>query len=495
MTVGSTSKSEPQLEASDPSSKLDEHAAHEGEVPVERTRDEARASEEKSAEEKALDAKPFVDWFRHCAPYIHAHRGRTFVVAFGGEAVADPQFHRTVGDLALLSSLGVRLVVVHGTRPQIEDRLREAGLESQFHDGLRITQEAALPCVKEAVGVTRVEIESKLSMSQPDSPMSGARLRVATGNFVTARPLGVRGGVDYWYTGEVRRVDTEAIKQRLDTGAVVLISNLGYSWTGDVFNLGVHDVAGSVAEALGADKLVCLTEGEGVLDREGKLVREISPSAVEGLLVDNDLLLDVRRWLQASSRACLGGVRRAHLLTRTIDGALLQELYTRDGIGTLVAVEAFEGMRRASSRDLPGILALIRPLEQRGVLVPRSRERLETELEHYLVLERDGMVVACVALYPFDHGSVGEVSCFAVHPDYRKGGQGERLLSFVEKRAVELGMRRIFLLTTHTGHWFQERGYEPSQPEALPAERRATYNAGRGSKVLFKDLSAEPPAR
>lgn len=441
------------------------------------------------ADEHHLEKKPFVDWFRHAAPYIHAHRGRTIVVAFGGEAVADGDFDGLVHDLALLSSLGVRLVIVHGTRPQIEDRLREAGLESEFHDGLRITRPEALPCVKEAVGTTRVEIESKLSMSQPDSPMSGVRLRVATGNFVLARPVGVRNGVDFRYTGEVRRVDSEAIKQRLDDGAVVLISNLGYSWTGEVFNLGVHDVAGSVAEALGADKLVCLTESEGVFDSAGILVREISPSAIEGLLAEAPALeLDVMRWLQAAARACLGGVRRSHLLARGIDGALLQELYTRDGIGTLVAVEAFEGMRQANVRDLPGIIALIRPLERSGVLVPRSRERLEHELDVYSVLERDGMVVACVALYPFEAGTVGEVSCFAVHPDYRKGGQGERLLSFVEKRASDIGMKRIFLLTTQTGHWFQERGYEPSLPDALPPARRANYNPMRGSKVLFKQL-------
>jgi len=438
------------------------------------------------------EERPFIDWFRHCAPYIHAHRGRTFVVAFGGEAVAAPEFHRLVHDMALLSSLGVRLVIVHGTRPQIEDRLREAGLTSEFHEGLRVTPPEALPCVKEAVGTTRVEIESQLSMSRPDSPMSGARLRVATGNFVTARPLGVRGGVDFRYTGEVRRVDTDAIRQRLDTGAVVLISNLGYSWTGDVFNLGVHDVAGSVAESLGADKLVCLTEGEGVFDRQGRLVREISPSAVDALLADNPALLtDVRRWALASARACLGGVRRAHLLPRTIDGGLLQELYTREGVATLVALEAFEGMRGANVRDLPGILELIRPLEQRGVLVPRSRERLETEIDQYFVLERDGMVVACVALHPFEEGRVGEVSCFAVHPDYRKGGQGERLLSYVERRAADLSMERVFVLTTHTEHWFQERGYEPSLPDALPPERRATYNAARGSKVLMKRLRDE----
>ena len=357
-----------------------------------------------------LDEKPFVAWFRHCAPYIHAHRGRTFVVAFGGEAVADPDFHLLVHDLALLSSLGVRLVVVHGTRPQIEERLREAGIVSEFNDGLRITRAESLPYVKEAVGVTRVEIESKLSMSQPDSPMSGARLRVATGNFVTARPVGVRGGVDYWYTGEVRRVDTDAIKQRLDTGAVVLISNIGYSWTGDVFNLGVHDVAGSVAEALSADKLVCLMEGEGLPDAQGKLVREVAPASVPELVEGRaDLSLDVRRWTLAAARACLGGVRRAHLVSRAVDGGLLQELYTRDGVGTLVAVEAFEGMRVANVRDLPGIIALIRPLEKRGVLVPRSRERLEREIDQFYVLERDGLVVACAALYPFGDGTVGEI--------------------------------------------------------------------------------------
>lgn len=433
--------------------------------------------------------RPFVDWFRHCAPYIHAHRGRTFVVAFGGEAVADPEFHRLVHDLALLSSLGVRLVIVHGTRPQIEERLREAGIESEFHQGLRITRPEALPCVKEAVGVTRVEIESKLSMSQPDSPMFGARVRVASGNFVTARPVGVRDGVDHWYTGEVRKVDAEGIKQRLDSGAVVLISNLGYSWTGEVFNLGVHDVASAVAESLGADKLVCLTEANGFVSRDGALIREIAPSAVEDLLRDRtDLALDVQRWARMAARASLGGVRRGHLLARHINGGLLSELYTRDGIGTLIAVEAFEGMRTASSRDLSGIIELIRPLEASGVLVPRSRERLEREIDHFVVVERDGAVVACCALYVLGESGAGEVSCFAVHPEYRKGGQGDSLLNYIERRAISLGLWQLFVLTTHTGHWFQERGYDTSAPEALPPDRRSLYSSARNSKVLLKRL-------
>jgi amino-acid N-acetyltransferase len=254
----------------------------------------------------------------------------------------------------------------------------------------------------------------------------------------------------------------------------------------------VHDVANSVAEALVADKLVCLTEGTGFLDPQGQLVREVAPTALlSSMNSREDLLLDVRRWALAAARACLGGVRRAHLLPRQVDGGLLQELYTRDGAGTLVAVEAFEGMRVASGRDLPGIVGLIRPLEARGVLVPRSRERLEREIDHFVVLERDGLVVACAALYAFGDGTIGEISCFAVHPDYRNSGQGDRLLAFVEKRATEAGMSRVFVFTTQTGHWFQEQGYEPIPAEQLPEDRRSLIDPARGSKVLLKPLARD----
>lgn len=437
--------------------------------------------------------RSFIDWFRHAAPYIHAHRGRTFVVAFGGEAVADPEFHRLVNDLALLNSLGVRLVIVHGTRPQIEAALKVLGIESEFADGLRVTRPEALPCVKAAVGTARVEIEAQLTMDRPNSPMSGARVRVATGNVITARPVGVRNGVDYWYTGAVRRVDADAIRERLDAGSVVLISNLGYSWTGEVFNLGVHDVAQQVAESLQADKLVCLTEGAGLQDASGTLLREETPEGILSFLDDNGALQqDCRRWARAAAAACAGGVARAHVISRAADGGLLQELFTRDGVGTLVTRERYEGMRTASPLDLADIVALIRPLEARGVLVPRSRERLERELEHFVVAERDTAVVACAALYPLGEDA-GEVSCFAVHPEYRKGGQGEALLAFLERRAVKAGMKRLFVLTTQTAHWFHERGYEPAEVDALPDERRSLYNASRGSKIFVKDLYPQAP--
>jgi amino-acid N-acetyltransferase len=431
----------------------------------------------------------FVEWFRHAAPYINAHRGRTFVVLFGGEAVADPQFPHLIHDLALLNSLGVRLVLVHGARPQIEQRLHERGAELHYVNGLRVTDDAALGCVKEAVGSVRVEIEALLSMGVANSPMAGARLRVASGNFVTARPLGVREGVDYCHTGEVRRVDAEAIRNRLDTGAIVLLSPLGYSPTGEVFNLSAEDVAAAAAAALRADKLLCLVEGPGVPDQAHGLIHQMTPrQAEEALDSGRALPEDVARKLAAVVHACRHGVRRGHVLGRHAEGGLLLELFTRDGIGTLVTAETYEGMRQATIDDVGGILELIAPLEAEGILVRRSRELLEMEIDRFTVLERDGMAIACSALYPFPEAGAAEIACLAVHPDYRGQGRGDILLNALERRARAQNIERLFVLTTRTAHWFRERGFQSGEIDDLPVQRRALYNYRRRSKVFIKAI-------
>jgi amino-acid N-acetyltransferase len=432
----------------------------------------------------------FVDWFRSAAPYINAHRGRTFVIAFGGEAVAAPGFAHLIHDIALLQSLGVRLVLVHGARPQIEQRLRERGAELQYVNGLRITDDAALACVKDAVGSVRVEIEALLSMGLANSPMAGARLRVASGNFVTARPLGVREGTDYCHTGQVRRIDAEGIRSRLDAGAIVLLSPLGYSPTGEVFNLTAEDVAGAAAASLTADKLLCLIEGSGVPAANGELIGQMTPREAESLLTDSrPLAEDVSRNLAAVVHACRLGVRRAHLLSRELEGALLQELFTREGIGTLVTAEAYEGVRQASIDDVGGILELIEPLEAEGALVRRSRELLEMEIDRFTVVDRDGMTVACAAVYPFAEEGLAELACLAVHPEYRRESRGDALLQYVERKARADGIRKLFVLTTHTAHWFLERGFLPAPLEALPVRRREMYNYQRRSKVFIKAIA------
>jgi amino-acid N-acetyltransferase len=431
----------------------------------------------------------FVDFFRQASPYIHAHRGRTFVVVVGGEAVADRSFEKLIHDLAILHGLGIRLVLVHGARPQIEERLNLRGAEIRYIDGLRVTDEAALACVKEAAGAVRVEVEALLSMGLANSPMAGARIRVASGNFVTAKPLGVREGVDYQHTGEVRRVDADAIRERLDAGAIVLVPPIGYSPTGEVFNLHAADVAGAVAMAVGADKLISLVEGKGLTDRRGRPILNLTPREVDDLLVsDTRLTEDLLLHLANGAVCCRGGVKRVHVLSRATDGVVLRELFTREGAGTLITAEAFEQMHAATLEDVGGILELIRPLEESGVLVRRSRELLETEIDRFTVVQREGMTIGCAALYPYPEERMAELACVTVHPDYRGAGRGDVLLEHMERLAREQGIERLFVLTTQTAHWFLERGFAAVAVADLPARRREFYNYRRNSKVFVKEL-------
>jgi amino-acid N-acetyltransferase len=371
----------------------------------------------------------------------------------------------------------------------VEQRLVAQKAKMQYINGLRVTDDVALACVKEAAGAVRVEIEALLSMGLANSPMAGARIRVASGNFVTARPIGVRDGVDYEHTGEVRRIDSEAIQQRLDSGAIALIPPLGYSPTGEVFNLSAADVAASTATALGADKLISLVEGKGLTDSRGRLITNIIAREAEATLARRkNLPEDVAQHLQAAIDACRRGVKRIHLLSRQLDGALLQELFTRDGAGTLVTAEPYEDTRKARIDDVGGILELLDPLEEKGALVRRSRELLETEIDCFSVVERDGMVIACAALYPYEEDGMGELACVAVHPDYQHAGRGDALLQQLEANARSQGIDRLFVLTTQTAHWFRERGFEPQAIQSLPMKKRQLYNYRRNSKVFIKAL-------
>ena len=436
-----------------------------------------------------LSPEQFVHWFRSAAPYIHAFRGRTFVVAFGGEVVADGKFVALTHDLNLLASLGVRLVLVHGARTQIEAQLAARGTRPRYVRGVRVTDEAAMDCVKQASGQLRVEIESLLSMGLPNSPMANAEIRVAGGNFVTARPRGVIDGVDMQYTGEVRRIHTKAILARLDAGELVLLSPLGYSPTGEIFNLTLEDVATEAAIALGADKLLFLTEQPGISNTEGKLLREVTVSEAQTALQERrDLAEDALLYLPAAMKACRGSVRRAHLLSRHTDGALLLELFTHEGVGTMVTHDPLERLRQVSIEDVGSVLQLIEPLEADGTLVKRSRELLEIEINRFVVLEHDGVIVGCAALYPFAEEAAGELACLAVHPEYRNSGAGDRLLHHIDVQARGLNMNRLFVLTTRAAHWFIERGFAEATVAALPQQKQLLYNYQRRSKVFLKEL-------
>ncbi len=431
------------------------------------------------------------DWlhgFRHSSPYINAHRGRTVVLTLPGDAIEHGNFINIIHDIALLSSLGVRLVVAFGARPQIQARLDAAGLTSSFSRGLRITPEEHLPLVMEAIGGLRAHLESQLSMGLVNSPMHNARIRVSSGNYVAAKPVGVLDGTDYGYTGRVRRVDVSGIETLLEHGHIVLLPPMGYSPTGDAFNLSYEDVGSQVAAALQAEKLIVFIDGRGLLDADGSLIRELSARQASERLASGSVSGHDAALLKAASDACVKGVRRAHIISYIDDGALLEELFTRDGSGTLVSGDTYEQLRPAKVEDIGGILGLIQPLEEEGVLVRRSREMLETEIDRFVVAERDGTIVGCAALYHFPDERAGELSCFAVDPAYRRAGRGDELLAMIEKLARGQGIEKLFVLTTQTEHWFRERGFLPSDVGSLPGPKLATYNSRRKSKVFVKPL-------
>ncbi len=434
--------------------------------------------------------RAFVQWIRSAAPYIYALRDKTLVIAFGGEVVADDTFLGIVHDLNLLHSLGIRLVVVHGSRPQIEAILAQQDISNRYVSGLRITDAETMDCVLEASGQVRSRIEAMLSLGIANSPMAGARIRVSSGNFITGKPLGVVDGIDMQLTGEVRRVDTDAIHQRLDDGDIVIISPLGYSPTGEIFNLSLEEVATQVAVRLNAQKLVFLMETDGVRNARRQLLTELSTRDAEALLrkAKAKLPADVRHYLPCAVRACDNGVKRAHLVSRHLDGALLLELFTRDGVGTMVAATALAHLRSATIDDVGGILRIIGPLEEQGVLVRRSRERLEAEIERFVVAEHDGAVVGCAALYAFPDEHVGELAALAVHPDFRREGYGEALVGEIEGRARKLKLGALFVLTTRTAQWFLERGFRNAAIADLPQQKQALYNYQRKSQVYRKRL-------
>ena len=439
----------------------------------------------------------FVSWFRSVAPYVNTFRGKIFVIGFNGEMVIDDaKFVNFIHDINLLASLGVKLVLVHGARPQIQSRLDESHLESQTVFDMRVTDSAALQCVKEAVGRVYHEIAALLSMGLPNSPMANAAIRLTSGNFVTASPYGIIQGIDLMHTGKVRKINAQAIHARLEQNDVVLISPLGYSPTGEIFNLTMETVATEVAIAINADKLIFFLNAlDTMAFSAGKpqpLPRELTVAEIKSLENKTSAVISsedgIKQVLQCAVKACEMGIVRTHLINRHIDGAIIQELFTHSGVGCMISQETLQKLRKARIEDVGGILQLIEPLEAEGILVRRSRELLEIEIDRFAVFEHDGVILGCAALYPFPEEHACELACLAIHPDYRDQGHGNRLLKYIEKKAIYQGNSKLFVLTTHATHWFIEHGFRETIPAELPEAKQNLYNYHRRSKVLIKNF-------
>ncbi|EED1202530.1 amino-acid N-acetyltransferase [Escherichia coli] len=433
-----------------------------------------------------------VEGFRHSVPYINTHRGKTFVIMLGGEAIEHENFSSIVNDIGLLHSLGIRLVVVYGARPQIDANLAAHHHEPLYHKNIRVTDAKTLELVKQAAGTLQLDITARLSMSLNNTPLQGAHINVVSGNFIIAQPLGVDDGVDYCHSGRIRRIDEDAIHRQLDSGAIVLMGPVAVSVTGESFNLTSEEIATQLAIKLKAEKIIGFCSSQGVTNDDGDIVSELFPNEaqarVEAQEEKGDYNSGTVRFLRGAVKACRSGVRRCHLISYQEDGALLQELFSRDGIGTQIVMESAEQIRRATINDIGGILELIRPLEQQGILVRRSREQLEMEIDKFTIIQRDNTTIACAALYPFPEEKIGEMACVAVHPDYRSSSRGEVLLERIAAQAKQSGLSKLFVLTTRSIHWFQERGFTPVDIDLLPESKKQLYNYQRKSKVLMADL-------
>ncbi|WP_350304684.1 amino-acid N-acetyltransferase [Photorhabdus viridis] len=436
-----------------------------------------------------------VEGFRHSVPYINAHRGKTFVIMLGGEAIAHENFPNIINDIGLLHSLGIRLIVVYGARPQIEENLATHHYEPIYHKHTRVTDNRTLELVKQSAGLLQLDITARLSMSLNNTPLQGANINVVSGNFVIAQPLGVDDGVDYCHSGKIRRIDEAAINRQLDNGAIVLIGPVAVSVTGESFNLAFEEVATQLAIKLQAEKFVGFCSTQGVQGKDGKILSEIflnqAPDLIKELEAEGDYYSGTACFLRSAVKACRRGVHRSHLLSYQADGSLVQELFSRDGIGTQIVMESAEQIRRANINDIGGILELIRPLEQQGILVRRSREQLEREIDKFIIIERDNLTIACAALYPYPDEKIGEMACLAVHPKYRNALKGEVLMNRISDHAKQLGLEKLFVLTTRSIHWFQERGFEPAEISMLPIQKQELYNYQRRSKILMLNLEPQ----
>lgn len=437
-----------------------------------------------------FDIATYASWFRNSTPYIRAHRGKTFVVFLTGEALEHPNLVNIIHDLALLQVLGVRLVLVHGARPQLAQSLPNA----KFHGPRRITEPGDLSPLIATYRQLRARIEGMFATGLPNTPLHGTNIHIQDGDFVTAKPVGVIDGVDHQLTGCPTGVHKDRIEAALDQGALVLLSPVGHADDGQAYNLAADELVSTVAVALGADKLIMLDHQGYLADDQGALSTILNPTDLKSHL-DGDHVTDAQRGhLLALIAAVRGGVPRAHVVSFEEDGALLGELFTTTGRGTQISEEQQTPIRHATVADIAGIVELIRPLEEKGALVPRPRDKLEAEIDHFVVAELDNIIIGCCALYPFAETNAAEVACVAVHASYRQSNSrqrtsiGQRLLQQVETLACAKNINELFLLTTGAEDWFAEQGFERASVDDLPAPKQGLYNHQRNSKVMRKRL-------
>ena len=423
-----------------------------------------------------------VSELREILQYVPRFRERTFVVAVDGQVAASENFSNVLLDLAVLRSLSIKVVLVHGASHQIEKLAAERKLAISNSDGIGLTDPATLQVsIDAAIRLTNEIMEG----------LSSVDLRAAYINALIAHPAGILGGIDQQYTGKVERVDVKAFKLLLDEGIIPIVPPLGFDGEGRTYRVNSDSIALEIAEELSAAKILYLTPSSAFA-APANLPRQLSVSETEELLKKrrSELAPGLVSKLEYAARACVQGVPRVHLLDGGVNEALLNEVFSHDGIGTMVYSNEYQQIRRIFKKDVRAVMSLIRQSVHNEELVRRTRAEILDHLEDYWLLEIDRSPIACVALHLQPAESAGELACLHVSKAHENQGHGKKLMAFVENLAREKGVKNLFALSTQAYSYLQPKGgYEPADPSLLPGERRAKYEAsGRNSKVLLKVL-------
>ncbi len=423
--------------------------------------------------------------------YVPRFREKIFVIAVDGEIAGSPNFGNILLDLAVLRSLNVKVILVHGAASQIEKLAAERSVKLSNRDGTGITDEATLKVSLDAATTLMNDIMQGLT---------SVDLRAAYANAVIAHPAGILGGVDFLHTGKVERVDTKLLHLLLNEGVIPVVPPIGFDGEGRTFRVNSDAIAVDVAEAMQAMKIIFLGAQDAMVVN-GELVRQLSITEADDLVKKRRLPTEAGSLskLEHGARACRNGVPRVHLLNGNVDEALLAEVFSPEGVGTMIYSNDYQQIRRVFKKDVRALLILIRSSVEHAELVKRTRADLIAQLDDYWVLEIDRQLVACVAVHHYPEALKSELACLYVSKPHEGQGYGRKLIAFAEQLAAQRGMKHIFALSTQAFNYFQQKGgYVEVTPDELPAERRKKYDTnGRNSKVLQRTLAATTvdPAR
>ena len=414
--------------------------------------------------------------------YIPRFREKIFVISIDGEIVTSENFANILLDVAVLRSLNIRVVLVHGAAAQISALASEQHIEASNLDGAGITDAATLKLALTAANRLTHEILEGLSAND---------LRAACGNALIAHPLGILHGVDHLFTGKVERVDVEMLQDLLTHGIIPVVPPLGFDGDGKTYRVNSDSVALELARTLNAAKLIYMAGQDGLICH-GKLIQQMLVADLDALLARERSNFDpkILSKAQHASAACRAGVPRVHIINGRVDEALLAEVFSNEGIGTLIYANEYQQIRRAMKKDIRAIMVLTKDSVATEELARRTRAEIEKSLADFYIFETDKNPVACVALHQLDPGKA-ELACLYVSPLHENQGIGRKLIQFAESKAREMGMSDLLVLSTQAFTYFQSKGgFAEGSPEDLPPARREKYEqSGRNSKVLVKKLA------